>query len=83
MLTNQFLPVCYIDEEWFYKVNRRRKLKFFPNGAEESEDIDQSRKQSMLSIRFPIKTMFMTVVGRPMPHRNFDGKIHIERISNT
>ena len=35
----------------------------------------------MLSRRFPIKAMFMGVVGRPIPHRNFDGKIFLERVS--
>ena len=44
ILTNPFLPVCYIDEKWFYKVNRHRKLKVFPKGVEESEDVDQARK---------------------------------------
>ena len=35
----------------------------------------------MLSRRFPVKSMFMGVVGRPLPHRNFNGKIHLERVS--
>ena len=35
----------------------------------------------MLSRRFPIKAMFMGVVGRPIPHRNFNGKIFLERVS--
>ena len=40
-------------------------------------------KGKMLSRRFPIKTMFMGVVGRPIPHRDFDGKIFMERVSRT
>ena len=35
----------------------------------------------MLSRRFPVKSMFMGVVGRPVPHRTFDGNIHLERVS--
>ena len=35
----------------------------------------------MLSQRFPVKSMFMGVVGRPIPYHNFDGKIFLERVS--
>lgn len=35
----------------------------------------------MLSYRFSVKSMFMGVVGRPVPHRNFDGNIFLGRVS--
>ena len=35
----------------------------------------------MLMQRYPIKTMLLAVVGRPLPHRNFNGKIYMERVS--
>ena len=37
----------------------------------------------MRSCRFPIKSMFMGVVGRPRPDDFFDGRILIERVSKT
>ena len=37
----------------------------------------------MISRRFPIKTMFMGVVARPIPHRRFGGKVLMERVSTT
>ena len=82
-LTNPYLPICYIDEKWFYRVSRRRKLKLLPKGDNENDNIDKAKKSTMLSRRFPIKTMFMAVVARPIPHRCFDGKVHIERVSKT
>ena len=83
LLTNPYCPVCYIDEKWFYRVNRRRKLKILPKGKGEDNDTSLPSKQKMLSRRFPIKTMFMAVVARPMKHRNFDGKIFLERVLKT
>ena len=83
LLTNPFEPVTYIDEKWFYRQNRRRKIKWLPKGEKERGNIEKAEKPNMLSRRFPVKTMFMAVVGRPIPHRNFDGKIHIERVSKS
>ena len=77
------LHVAYIDEKWFYKVIIRRTLKILPKGEEEEIGSDTYTKPKMLSRRFPVKTMIMGVVGRPIPHRNFDGRIHLERISKT
>ena len=37
----------------------------------------------MLSRRFPVKTMFVGFVARPIPHRSFDCRIYLERISQT
>ena len=75
LLTSVFTPVCYIDEKWFYRTNRRRKIKLLPLGNSEREGDDAYSHPKMLSRRFPIKSMFMGVVGRPCPHRQFDGKI--------
>ena len=33
--------------------------------------------------RFPVKTMLMAIGGRLLAHRNFDGKIHLERVSKS
>ena len=80
LLTNPYSPICYIDKKWFYWVSRRRKIKVLPNSDMETQDTEVGRKTKMLSHRFPIKTMFMGVVARPIPHRQFNGKIILERV---
>ena len=45
---------------------------------------DKTTKHSqMTSRRFPVKPMFMGVVGCPRPDNNFDCLIFLERISKT
>ena len=83
LLTNPYTPVCFIDEKWFYRVNRRRAMKVLPKNDCENGNVLEVKKSKMLSRRFPIKTMFMGVVGRPIPHRRFNGKIFMERVSKT
>ena len=83
LLTCEYAPVAYIDEKWFYKVNRRRAMKVLPKGDNESDAEGELKLPKMLLRRFPVKTMFMAVVGHPLAHRNFDGKIHLERVSKT
>ena len=83
LLTNPLAPVCYIDEKWFYRVNRRRKIKHLPLVEGEENNITVAQKGKMISRRFPIKTMFMGVVARPIPHRRFGGKVLMERVSTT
>ena len=80
-LNNPFTPVAHLDEKFFYTTNRRRKIKVLPPGPLESESDALFIMPKMLSRRFPIKAMFMGVVGRPIPHRNFNGKIFLERVS--
>ena len=38
LLTNPFAPVCYIDEKWFYRVNRRRKIKHWERWTSRDQD---------------------------------------------
>ena len=45
ILTNPYLPVCYIDEKWFYCVNRRKKIKILPKGKNESDKVSLPKKQ--------------------------------------
>ena len=49
LLTNVLAPVTYIDEKWFYKVSRRRKLKILPKGKYEAEGDEQYKRPKMLS----------------------------------
>ena len=80
-LTNPYTPVAYLDEKWFYRVNRRRSLKVLPTGLNEEKGMGEIKRPKMLSRRYPIKTMFLGVVCRPIPHRNFNGKIHLEHVA--
>ena len=52
-----------------------------PLGKYESVGDDGYSHSKMLSRRFPVKSMFMGVVGRTIVHRNFDGKIFLKRVS--
>ena len=83
LLTDEEAPVAYLDEKWFYTTNRRRRVKKLPRGPDEEEGIDFVPPQKVLSRRFPVKAMFMGVVGRPIKTKNFDGRIHLERVSKT
>ena len=47
----------------------------------EMDGDDTTKHPQMRSRRFPIKPIFMGVVGRPRPDKNFDGRIFLERIS--
>ena len=44
---------------------------------------DTTKHPQMRSRRFPVKYMFMSVVGRQIPDKNFDGRIFLERKSKT
>ena len=81
LLTCPLTPVCYIDEKWFYTTNRRRKIKKLPRGPHEPIGADKVFTQKMISRRYPVKCMFMGVVGRPLPYRKFNGRIYLQRIS--
>ena len=81
LLTDKFANVAILDEKWFYTTNRRRKIKRLPLGGNEKEGDDKVKHPQMRSSRFPIKSMFMGVVGRPRPDKFFDGGILLERVS--
>ena len=78
-------PVCYLDEKWFYTTTRRRKLKILPRGKHEPVGADIVSKPKTRSRRFPIKVMYLGVVGRPrtVNGRRFNGRIMLERVSRT
>ena len=81
LLTNENAPVVYIDEKFVYTTNRPREINKLPIGHRESAGADFTPTPKIRSRRFPIKAMFMGVVARPQPHRNFDGKIFLRRVS--
>ena len=81
VFTDPTLPVCHLDEKWFYITNRRRKIKRLPIGPEEVPGCAFIPSPKMRSRRYPVKCMFLGCVANPQPERNFDGRIHLERIS--
>ena len=81
ILTDNNIPVAFIDEKWFYTTNRRRKIKKIPLRQHETVGDDFLLLPKMRSRRFPVKSMFMGVIARPREDRNFDGKILLERVS--
>ena len=70
LLTDVNAAVTYLDEKWFYTTNRRRRMKKLPKGNDEEEGIDFVPQPKVRSRRFPVNSMFMTVVGRPVKEKN-------------
>ena len=73
--------IAYIDKKWFYVTNCHCKVKKLPLGPHEVEGADAIEMPKTQSQRFPVKSMFMGVVGKPRPDKNFDGKILFKRVS--
>ena len=73
--------VCHLDEKWFYITSRREKNKRLPLGNGEVKGLDFTPSPTMRSRRYSVKCMFLRCVANPRPEKNFDGRIHLERIS--
>ena len=65
LLVNKSTPVAFIDKKWFYTTNCRRKVKRLPLGPNEVPGSDFIPVPKVRSRRFPVKSMFMGVIGRP------------------
>ena len=65
----------------FYTTSRHKKIKMLPRGEHELEGAENVIKPKMRSMCFPLRSMFMGVVARLLPHRNVNGKIMLERVS--
>lgn len=72
LLTRLISEVYYIDEKWFYTTNRRQKLKKLLLGEHEYVDADCAVSSNMISYSYPIKSMFMAVIGRHVLHRRIN-----------
>merc|ERR1712032_509552 len=75
--------LCYLDEKFFYVTNRRRKIKRLPLDADEKEGCDSLATPKMRNRRYPVKCMYLGVVGNPIPAKQVDGRIHLERVSKS
>ena len=82
ILSDDTKPVAFLDEKWFYTSSRRRRRKILPRGPNEPEGADIVPIKKVRSRRHPVKAMFLGVVARPQRDKNFDGKIHIKRVSH-
>ena len=56
-------------------------MKRLPIGKFDKAGLEHVSTPKIISRQFPIKSKFLGVVSRPIPHRNFDGRILIERVS--
>ena len=65
--------IAMLDEKWFYVTSRRKTIKRLPLQEGEEEGDDFIPQPKMRSRRFPIKSMFMGVVGRPRKDKEFNG----------
>ena len=75
-------PVAFLDEKWFYTTSRRKKIKVLPKGScEVADPLYVSAK--MRSRRYPIKIMYLGVVGTPNKKKQFDGRMFLKRASTT
>ena len=83
LLIDKFTNVVRFDKKVVFITNRRRKIKKLPLGKNEKEGDDKVKYPQMRWHRFPIKFMFMGVVGQPRPDNFFDGMILLQRVNKT
>ena len=53
-------------------------MQILPKDKHKDKPMDKPKKLNVLSLKFPVKTMFIAVVARPIPHQNFNEKILME-----
>lgn len=65
----------YLDEKWFYLESRREKRKLLPQQPGETEEEAAHEHVSCQNRHFPLKRMYVGVVGEPLPDQGFYGKV--------
>jgi len=65
----------YLDEKWFYLESRREKRKLLPQQPGETEEEAAHEHVSCQNRHFPLKRMYVGVVGEPLPDQGFNGKV--------
>ena len=73
------LPMCWLDEKWFYMTSGRSKVKHLPCAAFENEEETRTPNPCVRSRRHPTKSMFAAV--GTFPHETGSGKISLHRVS--
>jgi hypothetical protein len=66
---------CYLDEKWFYLESRREKRKLLPRQPGETEEEAEHEHVSTQNRRFPLKRMYIGVVGEPIFWRDRKGNL--------
>jgi len=66
---------CYLDEKWFYLESRREQRKLLPRQDGETEEEAEHEHVTTQNRRFPLKEMYIAVVGDPLLDIGFDGKV--------
>ena len=74
-------PVAFLDQKWYYRINRCRKVKILPSSDISVKTTESPAKSKILSRQFSVKIMIMGIVARPQKHHNFNGRILIRRVS--
>lgn len=69
-----------LDEKWFYVVSTNGWV-WVCEDRMTKQDIEDLKNIPVRSKRYVTKVMFITVVGRPIPELEFDGKLYIKRCS--
>ena len=72
---------CYIDERWFYTTNHIWKMKNYLVFLMNRKVLIARLTQKWLSRRYPVKCMFLGVIGRSLLHRKLSGRMYSQRIS--
>ena len=76
------IPVCFLDEKWFYTTSRRKKMKLLPRADFETEAEAFVPMPRLRNRRYALKVMCMGIVGLPVGGM-FDGKIYMRRVSES
>ena len=79
-ITNLYIPVAYLDENWFCTTNRTRKIKRLPRGTLEELGTHVVVQPKIRSRCYPVKSMFIGAVVHLYVHRRFDGRILLEKV---
>ena len=76
------LPICWLDEKWFYMTTGRCKTKSVPAADFEDEEEIYIPDAATRSRRFITKVMFMAIVTHPdYRYQLANGKIGLHRVS--
>ena len=79
-ITNTFEYACDLDEKWLYTTNLQNKIKKCPKENNDNEGVDVVLL-NIISRRFPVKSMFLGVAGRPLPRILFNSKALLKQAS--
>ena len=80
-ITKKFDYIYYLDENWFYITHCKNNLKDLHKEDHEDEGVVTFIRTNIVSHYFPVNLIFLGVVGKLLPHRDFDGELLLDRVS--